>query len=87
MRSFSGTWMKLETPPKDANVGRKSTYKAAVDFDEGEMTVDLIGVPDTSEDAEARRERVEKLIAKLILLGQTRGRPRKETSDEEQKAA
>lgn len=68
-------------------MGRKSTYKAAVDFDEEEMTVELIGVADTSEDAEARRERVEKLIAKIILLGQTRGRPRKEISDEEQKAA
>lgn len=78
---------KLESPPRAGNVGRKSTYKAAVDFDEGEMTVELIGVPDTSEDAEARRERVEKLIAKIILLGQTRGRPRKEVSDEEQNAA
>lgn len=68
-------------------MGRKSTYKAAVDFDEEEMTVELIGIPDTSEDAEARRERVEKLIAKIILLGQTRGRPRKEISDEEQNAA
>lgn len=79
--------MKLESPPKAGNVGRKSTYKAAVDFDEDEMTVELIGVPDTSEDAEARRERVEKLIAKIILLGQTRGRPRKEILDEEQNAA
>lgn len=68
-------------------MGRRSTYKAAVDFDNEGMTVELIGVPDTSEDAEARRERVEKLIAKIILLGQTRGRPRKEISDEEQNAA
>lgn len=66
---------------------RKSTYKAVVDFDEEKMIVELVGVPDTSEDAEARRERVEKLIAKIILLGQTRGRPRKEISDEEQNAA
>lgn len=79
--------MKLESPPRAGNVGRKSTYKAAVDFDDEEMIVELIGVPDTSEDAETRRERVEKLIAKIILLGQTRGRPRKEISDEEQNAA
>lgn len=68
-------------------MGRKSTYKAAVDFDNEEIIVELIGVPDTSEDAEARRERVEKLIAKIVLLGQTRRRPRREDSDEEELAA
>ena len=79
--------MKLESLPKAENVGRRSTYKAAVDFDDEEMTVELNGVPDASEDAEARRERVEKLIARIILLGQTRGRLRREDSDEEQNAA
>ncbi len=74
-------------PPRMLNVGRKSTYTAAVDYDDDSMTVELIGVPDSSEDAEARCERVEKLIAKIILLGQTRGRPPKEDLDEEQIAA
>ncbi len=78
---------KLESLPRAGNVGRKSTYKAAVDFDDEEMLVELIGVPDHSEDAEARRERVEKLIAKIVLLGQTRGRPKREDSDEEEVAA
>ncbi len=68
-------------------MGKRSTYKAAVDFGEEEMKVELIGIPDTSEDAEAKRERVAKLVAKIILLGQTRGRPRKEISHEEQIAA
>lgn len=79
--------MKPGNLPKAGNVGRKSTYKAAVDFDNEEIIVELIGVPDTSEDAEARRERVEKLIAKIVLLGQTRRRPRREDSDEEELAA
>ncbi len=68
-------------------MSRKPTYKAAVDLDDEGMTVELIGVPDNSEDADARRERVEKLVAKIILLGQTRGRPRREESYEEQIAA
>lgn len=79
--------MKRRSPLKVASVGRKSTYTAAVDFDDEGMTVELMGVPDNSEDADARRERVEKLVAKIILLGQTRGRPRREGSDEEQIAA
>lgn len=79
--------MKLKSPLKAASVSRKSTYTAAVDFDDEGMMVELIGVPDNSEDADARRERAEKLVAKIILLGQTRGRPRKEESDEEQIAA
>ncbi len=66
---------------------RKSTYIAAVDFDDEGMMVELLGVPDNSEDADARRERAGKLVAKIILLGQTRGRPRREESDEEQIAA
>jgi len=68
-------------------LGRSTTYKAAVDFDEDDMKVELIGIVDTSEDAEARRERVEKLLARIILLGQTKGRPRKEALHEEQNAA
>lgn len=68
-------------------MNRRSPYKAAVDLDENEMTVELIGVPDTSEDAEARRDRVEKLIAQIVLLGQTRGRHRKEPEHEEKIAA
>lgn len=79
--------MKRRSRLKAASVGRKSTYIAAVDFDDEGMTVELIGVPDNSEDADARRERVEKLVAKIILLGQTRGRPRREELDEEQIAA
>ena len=79
--------MKRRSPQKAASVGRKSTYAAAVDFDDEGMTVELIGVPDNSEDADARRERVKKLVAKIILLGQTRGRPRREESYEEQIAA
>lgn len=79
--------MERNSPQKAASVGRKSTYTAAVDFDDEGMTVELIGVPDNSEDADARRERVEKLVAKIILLGQARGRPRREESDEEQIAA
>lgn len=68
-------------------MGRKSTYKAALDFDKEKMKVELIGIPDTSEEAEARRDRVDKLVAKIILLGQAKGRPRKETFNEEQIAA
>lgn len=79
--------MKRRSQQKAASVGRKPTYTAAVDFDDEGITVELIGVPDNSEGADARRERVEKLVAKIILLGQTRGRTRKETSDEEQIAA
>ena len=79
--------MRLRSPPKAARVGRKSTYKAAVDLDDEGMIVELVGVADNSEDAEVRRERVQTLIAKIILLGQTRGRPRKEANDEEQIAA
>ena len=79
--------MKLRNPLKGARVGRKSTYKAAVDLDDDGMIVELVGVADNSDDAEARRERVQTLIAKIILLGQTRGRPRKEANDEEQIAA
>ena len=79
--------MKLKSPPKAARVGRKSTYKAAVDLDDEGMIVELVGVADNSEDSEARRERVQTLIAKIILLGQTRGRPRKEATDEEEIAA
>lgn len=78
---------KQKRPTRVVAVGRRSTYKAAVDFDEEEMKVELIGIPDTTEEAEARRERVEKLVARIILLGQTRGRPRKEISNEEQIAA
>lgn len=79
--------MKLRNPPKAACVDRKSTYKAAVDLDDDGMIVELVGVADNSDDAEARRERVQTLIAKIILLGQTRGRPRKEANDEEKIAA
>ena len=79
--------MKLKSPPKAARVGRKSTYKASVDLDDEGMIVELVGVADNSEDSEARRERVQTLIAKIILFGQTRGRPRKEATDEEQIAA
>lgn len=68
-------------------MGRRSTYKAALDIDEEEMIVELIGVPDSSDDAEARRDRIQKLVAKIILLGQTKGRPRKEILHEEQIAA
>ena len=79
--------MRLRSPPKAGRVGRKSTYKAAVDLDDEGMIVELVGVADNSEDSEARRERVQTLIAKIILLGQTRGRPRKEATDEKQIAA
>ena len=79
--------MKLRNPPKAAHVGKKSTYKAAVDLDDDGMLVVLLGVADNSDDTAARRERVQTLIAKIILLGRTRGRPRKEATDEEQIAA
>ncbi|MBL7545132.1 MAG: hypothetical protein JNL11_15045 [Bdellovibrionaceae bacterium] len=68
-------------------MSKKSKYTAAVDFDEEEMKVELVGIVDTSDAADSRRERVEKLVAKIILLGQTRGRPRKEALHEEQIAA
>lgn len=58
-----------------------------MDFNLEEMTVDLEGIIDNSEDTEARCDKLEKLIAKVILLGQTRGRPRKEIVYEETKAA
>ena len=60
----------------------KISYEPALELDEKEMQVELIAVPDESKYAEARDERVEMLIAKIILLGQQRGRPRKDTSDE-----
>lgn len=68
-------------------MSRKSLYKAATDFEDEEMIVNLIGLPDRSEDAEARRERVGKLVTKIMLLGQTRGRVRREDLDEEKNAA
>lgn len=68
-------------------MGRRSTYKAALDIDEEKMIVELIGVPDLSDDAEVRRDRIQKLVAKIVLLGQTKGRPRKEILHEEQIAA
>ncbi|HEY8271339.1 MAG TPA: hypothetical protein VIG33_10670 [Pseudobdellovibrionaceae bacterium] len=60
----------------------KPTYEPALELDEEDMKVELVAVTDESKNAEARTERVEMLIAKVILLGQQRGRPRKDTSDE-----
>lgn len=59
-----------------------SSYEPALELDEKDMKVELIAVIDDSKNAEARAERVETLIAKMILLGQQRGRSRKDTSDE-----
>jgi hypothetical protein len=63
-------------------VSSKPTYEPALELDEEDMKVELVAVTDESKNAEARTERVEMLIAKVILLGQQRGRPRKDTSDE-----
>lgn len=52
------------------------------------MVVEFIAIPDDSEESESRSERLDDLVAKVILLGhKRRGRPRKETTYEEEIAA
>jgi len=68
-------------------MGRRSAYTTAIDCSAMNMTVELIGVPDGSEGAPARHDRVQTMLAKIILLGQKRGRPRKDSIDEAEIAA
>ena len=68
-------------------MSRSTTNIESLDTDEEEMRVELIGVLDLSGEAEVKFDRVTKLVAKIVLLGQTKGRPRKENSIEEQIAA
>ncbi len=51
------------------------------------IVVQLDGLPDLSDETESRSERLEDLIAKVILLGKRRGRPRKEEIDYEEESA
>lgn len=66
---------------------KKSINTAAMGFDESGITIELIGVAESSSDAEIRSDRVEKLVAKIIILGQTKRRSIKEGLDEIQVAA
>lgn len=68
-------------------MGKRSTYSASVGFGEINMAVELIGVLDSSEGAFERNDRVQTMVSKIILLGQKRGRPRKECIDEAEIAA
>ena len=63
-------------------------YTPALDFDDADFKVELIPLPDDSKDPEARCERVEKLVAKIIQLGLQDGRKkRKEFLNETEEAA
>lgn len=68
-------------------MSKKASNMAALDFEDADTTIELIGVADTSIDADTRIERVEKLVAKIIFLGQTKRRSKKEDLDEIQVAA
>lgn len=63
-------------------MSKRSRHKPALDLNDGDLKVELIAIKDDSSDAKARGERVEMLIAKIILLGHAKSRPRKEESDE-----
>jgi len=65
----------------------RHSYRKAVDWMDDSMKIELIGIRDESENAAACSERVELLVAQIILLGQTKGRPRREIDDEEKIAA
>ncbi len=58
-----------------------------MNIDAESMTFEILGIVDDSDCSELRSERLEKLIAKIILLGRTRGRPRKEVMYEEEQSA
>ncbi len=58
-----------------------------MDLDLEKIVVQLDGLPDLSDETESRSERLEDLIAKVILLGKRRGRPRKEEIDYEEESA
>ncbi len=46
-----------------------------------DIKIELIAVADSSVDAEMRADRVQDSIAKMILLGSKRGRPKKEMEE------
>lgn len=58
----------------------------AIKLDEKDMEVILIGRKDETKDADIKYKNVQDLVAKICLLGQKRGRPRKD-SDEYELAA
>lgn len=69
-------------------MSRLSSYRPASRFEDEGFEVELIGLPDDSPNPEDRVQRVEMLIAKVILQGRARGRPKKRSEDEyEEKTA
>lgn len=57
----------------------------AVKLDPNDMEVTLTGRKDETPEAELKAKRVQDLVAKFIMLGQKRGRPKK--NDEADNAA
>ena len=58
-----------------------------VESDTDFNNVELIGIKDESPDADARAERVQSTVARMIVLGQKKGRPLKEEKTYEDAAA
>lgn len=59
----------------------------ALKIDEADARVELIGLIDHELDAEMQSARVQELVNKMILLGQKKGRPRREEEDHDEIAA
>lgn len=60
-------------PKRENAKAKKFSYK--------EMNVELVGAIDTSPDAELKAEMAQDIIAKMILLGLKRGRPKTEEEE------
>lgn len=58
----------------------------ALKFREEDIEVNLIGREDNSNDAEARFNRVQDMVAKMVSLGRKRGRPKHEEESYEEAA-
>ncbi len=55
----------------------------AVKLDPDDMEVKMTGRKDETTEAELRSKRIDELVAKIVLLGQKRGRPKKFESFDE----
>ncbi len=58
----------------------------ALKFKDEDMEVELIGREDNSSDAEARFNRVQNSVAKMVSLGRKRGRPKLDEESYEEAA-
>ena len=58
----------------------------ALKFREEDIEVELTGREDDSIDAEARHNRVQNMVAKMVCLGRKRGRPSQEEESYEEAA-